>query len=100
MVSVLVRFVESSADKPAISTVSETPGICRAAFESSVRTISVRCSDAPSGNCAMAMRYPWSCAGMKPVGMVLKPTPVSTSRPTYTSSVIAAKRTNFWTNHV
>ena len=32
-------------------------------------TCSVRCRLAPGGSCSTVMRYPWSCSGMKPVGV-------------------------------
>ncbi len=75
-------LVKPLTDRPGKATALSTPG-CFSAIELIWRiTSSVRSSEAPSGNCAKAIRYCLSCAGTKPPGTSL---PISTVAPSSTT---------------
>ena len=67
---------------PPIANVAATPGVSLARRASSRTALSVRCRAAAGGNWTLTSRYPVSCEGMNPVGTVLKPKYVRTSKPT------------------
>ena len=55
-------------EKPMVWFRSATPGATRKRSRTSRTTASVRCSDAPPGNCTLTMKLPWSTTGTKPRG--------------------------------
>ena len=67
-VAALLALVEVAASNPLKLAVCTTPGIARRSLIARCTTASVRDSDEPGGSCTIVMKYPWSCAGMKPPG--------------------------------
>ena len=77
----LLALVDVAASKPLKAAVCATPGIARRSLMARCTTASVRDSEEPGGSWTIVMKYPWSCAGMKPPGARQNCTPVSTISP-------------------
>ena len=68
MAAELLALVNVAPSNPVKLAVCMTPGIARRSLMALCTTASVRDSDEPGGSCTIVMKYPWSCAGMKPPG--------------------------------
>ena len=65
-------FAPINKDCPAIPTVWSTPSVSSAILQMFCIALAVLWTDAASINCTFANRYPLSCGGMNPVGVILK----------------------------
>ena len=87
-------FAPRTTEFPAIPTVWATPGVFRAISSISAITFRVRWTDAESGSWKLTIRYPLSCIGMNPTGVVVNPRYVRASRPPYTTRTNRASRSS------
>ncbi len=70
-----------AALKPEKASTSSMPCIWLAIFIDCCMTSSVRWPEAPGGRLITPISTPWSCSGMKPLGVAAKRQPAISSRP-------------------
>jgi hypothetical protein len=80
--------------RPAIIASSTMPSVSRAIWPARCITASVRSSAEPGGSWTTPIRKPWSCSGMKPVGVSVSRQPVRPSRPAYSTIMTRTERTS------